>query len=91
LGFWFGVSALTGDSGFNAGQTEIHYVWTMSLVAESLPVTLPQGQVLIFSDSLHLLKRIRYRFVSSEFSIGFGGEQIQFSIDRIQKRATVYP
>jgi hypothetical protein len=63
-----------GDNYFNAVHTEFRHVSTMSMVADSLSVTLPQGQVLIFSDHLHLPKRIRYRFVSSEFSIGFGGQ-----------------
>jgi hypothetical protein len=66
-------------------------VWTMSMVADSLPVTLPQGQDLIFYDPLHVLKRIRYGFVSSEFTIGFGGQQIKFSIDRIQKASICSP
>jgi hypothetical protein len=80
-----------GNSCFNAVHTEFYHVWTMSMVADSLPVTLPQGQVLIFSDPLHLLKRIRYGFVSSEFSIGSGRQQIKFLIDRIQKTSICSP
>jgi hypothetical protein len=92
-GFGFLVRGLgfDGDGYFNAVHTEFRRVWIMSMVPNSVPVTLPQGQVLIFSDPLHLLKRIRYRFVSSEFSIGFGGQSIRFSIDRIHKSSICSP
>jgi hypothetical protein len=74
FGFLVRGFGFDGDNCFNAVHPEFHYVWTMSMVADSLPVILSQGQVLIFSDRLYLLQRIRYRFVSSEFSIGFGGQ-----------------
>jgi hypothetical protein len=38
----------------------------------------------IICDPKHLEKRLRYRLVSAEFSIGFGDDRISFSLARIQ-------
>jgi hypothetical protein len=56
------------------------------LRTKSLPGGLLQGSRPIVCDSKHLVKRIRYRFVSSsQFSIGFGTEERFFSLLRIQQ------
>jgi hypothetical protein len=38
---------------------------------------------LVISDSLDFMKRIRYRWVCSNFSISFGSEDITFSLESI--------
>jgi hypothetical protein len=43
------------------------------------------GHPPIISDPLHLLKRIRYRWASKNFSMRLGHERVFFSTDRIRK------
>jgi hypothetical protein len=49
------------------------------------------GHPLVSSDSLHLLKRIRYRWVSSNFLMGLGQERVVCSTDRIRKVGFLSP
>jgi hypothetical protein len=56
------------------------------LRTNSLPVGFLQGICPIICNPKHLVKRIRYRFVSSsQFSIGFIAEERFFSLLRIQQ------
>jgi hypothetical protein len=91
FGFLVRGFGFDGDSCLNAVHTELHHVWTMSMVADSLPATLPHGQVLIFSDPLHLLKRLRHRFVSSEFPLDLVGNKSTSRSTEFKKRAFAPP
>jgi hypothetical protein len=56
------------------------------LRTKSLPVGFVEEICPIICDPKHLVRRIRYRFVSSsQFSIDFGTDQRSFSLSRIQR------
>jgi hypothetical protein len=91
--------AFDGDSADNDlhRQFKADYEARLSAVpGDSLSETaFPAGACLdagaIICDPKHLVKRLRYRFVRSELSIGFGAENIPFSLTKIQAAGFLAP
>jgi hypothetical protein len=83
--------AFDGDSCFNTTHQNYSQTWIrrMSDRSDSIP-DMPVRPVVI-CDPLHLLKRIRYRWVTSTFSIGFGTERVLFSTRRIKNAGFLSP
>lgn len=71
--FHFSVVGLAfdGDSSFNRLHDEFRAGW-MPLLSASSPFPSHIPHPVIISDPLHVLKRIRYRWVSAVFTIGVG-------------------
>jgi hypothetical protein len=73
-------------------EAHLPVVETPDLVKIVLPDHFLQGLLAIICDPKHLCKRLRYRFVSARFSIGFGDQPpILFSLDRIQTAGFLAP
>jgi hypothetical protein len=85
--------AFDGDSCFNSLHDGFQRAWEEQLSSGALSsffgaqIVLP----LVISDPLHLLKRIRYRLLSSDFRIGVNGDERDFLISTIQTIAQVPP
>jgi hypothetical protein len=83
--------AFDGDSCFNEMHERFQQTW-LPLFSDVIPVV-PEIDIrtVIISDPLHLLKRIRYRWVKSAFSMGLGNEQLFFSTKRIEEAGFLSP
>jgi hypothetical protein len=83
--------AFDGDSCFNRIHQDFSQTWIRSINdrLEFFP-SLPFRPVVI-CDPLHLMKRIRYRWVARQLSIGFGSEQLFFSMTRIKEAGFLSP
>jgi hypothetical protein len=98
--YGFQVLALgfDGDSAYNGQHNQFTADYRREIVPNramfgiSLGEHLLSGVLRIICDPKHLVKRVRYRFVhGSEFSIGFGVEDIRFSLDRIKAAGFLPP
>jgi hypothetical protein len=88
VGLAFDVDSIYSERHYNFKmQYEAQFTrGSWELRTKSLPVSFLQGICPIICDHKHLVKRIRYRFMSSsQFSIGFGTEERFFSLSRIQQ------
>jgi hypothetical protein len=86
--------AFDGDSCFNAIHRDFYRIWIQQMrddVPSSPLLISDPGYPPIISDPLHLLKRIRCRWVSRNFSTGLGQERVFFSTDRIRKVGFLSP
>jgi hypothetical protein len=78
--------AFDGDSAFRTLHKNFRDNWRPLIMPHifSIPVENVESPVII-CDPLHLMKRIRYRWVSAVFSLGFGADlQSSFSTETIQ-------
>jgi hypothetical protein len=84
LGFRVMALAFDADSAFRGLHEEFRKMWKPRIeIAPLIPLDL-EPRVIIW-DRLHRMKRIRYRWVSSVFSIGFREDaHLSFSTKRIQ-------
>jgi hypothetical protein len=75
---------------FNSLHTEFEDNWTQHVSIENPELTLSDCSVIV-SDPLHLMKRIRYRWVSSEIVIAFGVDPAKFSLRTLKGWNVVSP
>jgi hypothetical protein len=82
--------AFDGDSCFNGLHDDFASRWTRYLSNDPTHVPRFPDTWVMISDPLHLLKRIRYRFVIG-FHIDSTEERITFSIDQIRSAGHLSP
>jgi hypothetical protein len=86
-------SILLPDPGdlYRHAETHAPVVLTPNMNTIAFPDQVLDGLYAIICDPNHLEKRLRYRFVSACFSIGFGTECIIFSLDAIEAAGFLAP
>jgi hypothetical protein len=84
--------AFDGDSCFNTLHDGVESSWR-GLMASDMPSISRQHppQPLVRCDPLHLLKRIRYRWVIKQFSVANASRGFSFSLTRIRQAGYLSP
>jgi predicted transposase YbfD/YdcC len=87
-GFQIMGSAFDGDSCFNQLHCQFQQHWNIQTFDETTVNMFfnRTSQRLMISDPLHILKHIRYRFLSRHFRIRVGNDKTKFCIDQIRNK-----
>jgi hypothetical protein len=80
--------AFDGNSCFSRLHSELEQHWNIETFEEATPNMIfnTRARRLIVTDPLHILKRIRYHFLSGPFRFGVGHDQTEFCIDDVRDK-----